>query len=710
MSTKTRRSAAEDNPEPSNGKSKAKKKPVIANGTKQAKVSSGKQSKKDAGKDTPQISRDVTPKSKEKKKRNGVAKAPIVEEEDVTPPQEDKVEEKPITEEQKPITEEEKPIVEEEKPITEEEKPITEEEKPITEEEKPIIDEERPIIEKEETPKRKRTPTPPKPIPREESPEKDIPREESPPKVVSSPIIASASDEDILAAVIGGSKVPPKVVSKLASSRSRSPSPIKTPVITNGSPVKTPIITKRSPTPGVPKEWKKRSVSPITISRHSPDTTPQKTKLSPKKIPLGSPEKKSPKIPRQEIPVAIERLPSPREESPEAVERIIEPPKKTRRKKKAKAKKKEPIVEEEEKIPSPIPSPVISPRLSPRKEYISPKTSPKVSPKTSPKLSPKVSVPRVESSPIPVKVPERNVQDTLEEEEIEPIKRNSPIPGDSEEEAPPAPRARPRRPERRYTLPESEEEEVIEEKTPHAHIPDSDDEQDEEEESSEEDVPPTEEEMQDEYIALIKRAKRMYPDLDIEVPSRNLASRRLKKIYHFYVDEISTAEGLEKYKIGMFVGFILIELLLEKLGLPIKGYAELQMQHIASYNSLLIEFGDRNYFGFARNWPVEAKLAGLALFNAAILIVGRLLMEPENLNKIISKLAGKREVNVALPSTANRGSPDPPTAGQPAAGGFEGLGGILNMVMGAMGGGGPPARARSEQTRPTTARRRPTPD
>ena len=240
---------------------------------------------------------------------------------------------------------------------------------------------------------------------------------------------------------------------------------------------------------------------------------------------------------------------------------------------------------------------------------------------------------------------------------------------------------------------------------------------------NEEEEPPTEEELQDEYRALIKRLKRTYPYLDLDIPALGTSSKRLKRLYRNAVDEVGSAEGLEKYKILMAVGFALLEVLGRKIGLPCDDYAELQMKQIHSYNAMLIEFGDRDYFGFARAWPVEARLVAMMLINMLFLIIGRLLLEPDTMKKLVLTIASSRSIpapNIDVPPaqdpdgsgeaapSASSGSSNPLAGLLGAGGAGGGLNGILSMLMGAIGGGtpAPPARDRSEQAGPTYQRRR----
>ena len=238
--------------------------------------------------------------------------------------------------------------------------------------------------------------------------------------------------------------------------------------------------------------------------------------------------------------------------------------------------------------------------------------------------------------------------------------------------------------------------------------------------------PPTEEELQDEYRALIKRMRRVYPYLDLELPPLGTLSKRLRKMYRNAMEEVGDSEGLEKYKLLMVIGFGFLEVFGKKIGMPCDDYAELQMKQIHNYNSMLIEFGERDYFGFARSWPVEARLIGLMLVNMGCLVVGRLLFEPDTLKKIITVMAGSRGIpapNIDVPPPQDpdgRGGEAQPSSGaggsaasaaNPLAGllggGGGGLNGMISMIMNAFSGGTmPPPRDRSDQAGPSYQRRR----
>lgn len=199
--------------------------------------------------------------------------------------------------------------------------------------------------------------------------------------------------------------------------------------------------------------------------------------------------------------------------------------------------------------------------------------------------------------------------------------------------------------------------------------------------------PPTEEELQDEYRALLKRAKRLYPYLDIELPSKGTPSRRLRRLYNYYVDEIATAEGLEKYQIIIVIVAAVIEGIGLKFGLQaIKGYANLQYANMASYHAMLIELGDRNYFGFASGWPVEVRIGGMMLLNAIVLVLGRWMLEGETMNILLGALTNNRRVpgpTLDKPSEANGDG-----ASLPGLGGGDSMGGLGGMIAGLLGGAG----------------------
>lgn len=238
---------------------------------------------------------------------------------------------------------------------------------------------------------------------------------------------------------------------------------------------------------------------------------------------------------------------------------------------------------------------------------------------------------------------------------------------------------------------------------------------------------PTEEELQDEYRALLKRVGRLYPYLEIEIPPRGTPSRRLRRLYNYYVDEVTQAEGLEKYKIVIIIVAAVIESIGKKFNLPIDGYAKLQRDNMASYHAMLVELGDRHYFGFADSWPVEVRIGGMMLMNALFLVLGRLLLEGDTMNILMGAVQNNRQIpgpvldNPAAAAQQNGGGSAVPSGGGNDMGGLGGLlgglmggggggGGLMNLIQGVMGGvmggqGGPPAREREDQAAPTYSRR-----
>ena len=108
------------------------------------------------------------------------------------------------------------------------------------------------------------------------------------------------------------------------------------------------------------------------------------------------------------------------------------------------------------------------------------------------------------------------------------------------------------------------------------------------------------------------------------------------------------------------------------------------------YERLLIELGEKNYNSVGSSWPVEVRIIMLALFNAVVFIIVKLLSN--SLGPQVGS-AIQSAVNSFLnrtPASTSTGAPSPPPAGLmgSAGGGFDfgsmiaGIGSLFTRNMG----------------------------
>ena len=152
----------------------------------------------------------------------------------------------------------------------------------------------------------------------------------------------------------------------------------------------------------------------------------------------------------------------------------------------------------------------------------------------------------------------------------------------------------------------------------------------EEEEPPQEDVDdrPQEEKDEDErqeYLVKFRILKKQYKTGEFPIYTEHTDLPTLKRMYNDTFRMITLDENVKNYKLILTVGFLGIEILACKAGISsFKGFAKFQNSKMERYERMLIELGERNYANFANNWPVEIRLIGFLLFDAAIFFLGKL--------------------------------------------------------------------------------------
>ena len=141
--------------------------------------------------------------------------------------------------------------------------------------------------------------------------------------------------------------------------------------------------------------------------------------------------------------------------------------------------------------------------------------------------------------------------------------------------------------------------------------------------------------------------------------------------YDEYVRRIHIDNNVDQYRVYLVVLFLGIELFGTKvLGMDFSNYTMNQMSIMSRYERLLIELGEKNQSSDGSRWPVEIRILLLALFNAVVFIIVKVLsnnLGPDIANFIQSAvtnyLSGSYSSN-ATASNANAPSSRPSGSGR----------------------------------------------
>jgi hypothetical protein len=152
--------------------------------------------------------------------------------------------------------------------------------------------------------------------------------------------------------------------------------------------------------------------------------------------------------------------------------------------------------------------------------------------------------------------------------------------------------------------------------------------------------PPTkfeqeEEDMKRELMFKIELLKKSYPNATIPEISIHTEYNSMKKTYDSTLKRLSLDSTVESYKTYLIGAFMGCEFVLGNyLGFDMEGFTQQQIKTMSTYDSLLIELGEKSYIPQGSNWPVEVRLLGLVLINVAFFVFGKIVLKKTGSNFI----------------------------------------------------------------------------
>jgi hypothetical protein len=121
--------------------------------------------------------------------------------------------------------------------------------------------------------------------------------------------------------------------------------------------------------------------------------------------------------------------------------------------------------------------------------------------------------------------------------------------------------------------------------------------------------------------------KKSYPTANIPEFSEHSDLANMKSTYESTIRRLSLDANVETYKTYLVGGFMIVEFIgTTWFSLPFDGFTQQQMFAMNKYERLLIELGEKNYISGPSKWPVEVRLIFLIIINAALFLVGKLVL------------------------------------------------------------------------------------
>lgn len=129
-----------------------------------------------------------------------------------------------------------------------------------------------------------------------------------------------------------------------------------------------------------------------------------------------------------------------------------------------------------------------------------------------------------------------------------------------------------------------------------------------------------------ELLFKFKLLKQGNPTEDIPNFTINSDPEFVAKTYDEVLRNLSLTDNVTKYKKYLMFGFMGVEALAGNvLGFDMKGFTKQQIVEMSSYEKLIIELGEKNYVPQSK-WPVELRLLGMIIMNAAFFIAGKMAL------------------------------------------------------------------------------------
>jgi len=134
----------------------------------------------------------------------------------------------------------------------------------------------------------------------------------------------------------------------------------------------------------------------------------------------------------------------------------------------------------------------------------------------------------------------------------------------------------------------------------------------------------------EEYLWRFRILKKKHKNSEYEIPSFNEHSdlAAMKLSYDRTVRELYLDSTVEQYRTYLMGGFLATEYACcQLLNIDLEGFTKQQLRMMHKYDILLVELGEKSYERWNLNIPVELRLLGLILFNAAIFFMSKVISE-----------------------------------------------------------------------------------
>jgi hypothetical protein len=147
--------------------------------------------------------------------------------------------------------------------------------------------------------------------------------------------------------------------------------------------------------------------------------------------------------------------------------------------------------------------------------------------------------------------------------------------------------------------------------------------------------------------------KRSYKDATVPEFTMHSDYKSMKQSYDNIVKRLSIESSVDNYKTYLIGGFMVVEYIMGNfLGFDMQGFTQQQIVSISTYERLLIELGEKSYVDEESQWPVEVRLLGMIVMNAAFFVVSKLITKKTGSN--ILNMINSMNINASTPGVPKR--------------------------------------------------------
>lgn len=161
-----------------------------------------------------------------------------------------------------------------------------------------------------------------------------------------------------------------------------------------------------------------------------------------------------------------------------------------------------------------------------------------------------------------------------------------------------------------------------------------------------------EEDLKRELLFKFDLLAKSYPNANIPTFTVHSDYKNMKQTHENMLRKLSIDTSVDSYKQYLIGGFLLVEYVLGGwLGFDMQGFTQQQITSLNTYERLLIELGEKSYVDEESQWPVEVRLLGMIIMNAAIFVVSKLIAKKtgSNILNMINSMNTNINSNLNIP-------------------------------------------------------------